>query len=116
MEDDVMNVAPVLSAADDPLQRDDWTVDRLGELPPDLRYELINRRLIVPSPTPAHQDLSVRVLLALEERCPSDFIVSLDQSLEVDHRNEPRPDVVAVRIQHYGRTPVPVRDAALVVE
>jgi Uma2 family endonuclease len=34
----------------------------------------------------------------------------------VDSRNEPRPDVVALRIEGASRSPVPVEDAILVVE
>ncbi|AXO33698.1 hypothetical protein [Micromonospora sp. B006] len=49
-------------------ERHEWTVDDLGDLPKDLPYELINGRLIVPSPTALHQDLCVRLLLALEVR------------------------------------------------
>lgn len=97
-------------------QRDDWTVDDLAELPPDLPYELINGRLIAPSPTPAHQDLAVEVVLALRAQCPPEFFVSMDQSLQVNPRNEPRPDVVGIRVEHYGRTPVPIEDAVLAIE
>jgi hypothetical protein len=35
--------------------RQDWTVDDLASLPEDLRYELIDGRLILPSPTAIHQ-------------------------------------------------------------
>lgn len=97
-------------------ERREWTVDDLAELPADLPYELINGRLIVPSPTPAHQDLCIEIALAVRAECPPEFFVSMDQSLRVDRRNEPRPDVVAVRVAHYGRTPVPIEDAALAVE
>src|SRR3954463_5337698 len=96
--------------------RREWTVDDLGELPADLPYELINGRLIVPSATPAHQDLSVQIVLALTANCPPDYFVSFDQSLRVNRRNEPRPDVVGIRIEHYGRTPVPVEDAVIAIE
>lgn len=96
--------------------RQEWTVEDLAELPRDLRYELINGRLVVPSPTVAHQDLMIDVAIALRAHCPVEFVVSVDQSMRVDRRNEPRPDVVAVRTEHYGRTPVPVEDAVLAVE
>ncbi|WP_433688494.1 hypothetical protein ACQP0I_08800 [Micromonospora carbonacea] len=45
-----MTAAPILP------ERHEWTVDDLGDLPKDLPYELINGRLIVPSPTALHQD------------------------------------------------------------
>jgi Uma2 family endonuclease len=97
-------------------ERREWTVDDLAELPADLPYELINGRLVVPSPTPAHQDLCIEVALAVRAGCPPDYVVSMDQSLKVNPRNEPRPDVVAVRVEHYGRTPVPIEDAVLAIE
>ncbi|MEU7958068.1 Uma2 family endonuclease [Micromonospora humida] len=105
-----MTAAPILP------ERHEWTVDDLGDLPKDLPYELINGRLIVPSPTALHQDLCVRLLLAVEVNCPSDHLVSFDLSMRVDRRNEPRPDVVAIHRRHAGRSPVPVEDALLAVE
>jgi hypothetical protein len=91
-----------------PLYRDrvEWTVDDLAELPPDLNYELINGKLIFPSATPLHQDLCAQVWLALSANCPPGYIASIDQSLKVDRRNEPRPDVVAVHVKHANRSPV----------
>lgn len=68
--------------------KQDWTVDDLASLPKDLRYELIDGRLILPSPTAIHQDIGVRVLMALEANCPPDLMVVLDLSLKVDYRNE----------------------------
>ena len=105
-----MTAAPILP------ERHEWTVDDLGDLPRDLPYELINGRLIVPSPTAVHQDLCVRLLLALEVNCPPDHLVSIDLSMRVDRRNEPRPDVVVIRRKHAGQSPVPVEDALLAVE
>ncbi len=98
-------------------QRSEWTVDDLDELPPDLPYELINGRLVVaPSAVPAHQDLAIELALALRASCPPGYMVSTDQSLRVNRHNEPRPDVVAVTIDNYGRSPVPVEDAAIAIE
>ncbi|GAB2918595.1 Uma2 family endonuclease [Micromonospora polyrhachis] len=105
-----MTAAPILP------ERQEWTVDDLGDLPKDLPYELVNGRLIVPSPTHLHQDLCVRILLALEVNCPPEYVVSIDLSMRIDRRNEPRPDVVAIRPDHVDRSPVPVRDAILAVE
>ncbi|SCF32420.1 Endonuclease, Uma2 family (restriction endonuclease fold) [Micromonospora viridifaciens] len=105
-----MTAAPILP------ERHEWTVDDLGDLPKDLPYELINGRLIVPSPTAVHQDLCVRLLLALEVNCPPEYLVSIDLSMRVDRRNEPRPDVVVIRRKHADRSPVPVEDALLAVE
>lgn len=96
--------------------RREWTVDDLAGLPRDRRYELINGRLVVTSPIGPHQDLSVRVLLALEAHCPSGIAPFIELSLLVDRRSQPRPDVAAVRLDHIDRSPVPVQDAVLVVE
>ncbi|HWH01386.1 MAG TPA: Uma2 family endonuclease [Pilimelia sp.] len=97
-------------------ERQEWTVDDLGELPKELNYELINGRLVLPSATPLHQDTCIEVVLSLRASCPPEYLVSVDQSLEVDRRNEPRPDVVVIRVEHASRSPVPVRDALLAVE
>src|ERR687889_174426 len=96
--------------------RQDWTVDDLASLPKDLRYELIDGWLLLPSPTALHQDIGVRVLMALEVACPPDLMPVLDLSLQINHRNEPRPDVLVIRPDHVNVTPLPVRDAVLVVE
>ncbi|MEU6076680.1 Uma2 family endonuclease [Micromonospora sp. NPDC047074] len=105
-----MTVAPILP------ERSEWTVDDLGDLPEDLPYELVDGRLIVPSPTAVHQDLCVELLLALRVNCPAEYLVSIDLSVRIDRRNEPRPDVVAIRREHADRSPVPVEDALLAVE
>ncbi|MEV6690634.1 Uma2 family endonuclease [Micromonospora sp. NPDC051196] len=105
-----MTVAPFLP------ERSEWTVDDLDDLPKDLPYELINGRLIVRSPTALHQNLCVEILLALRVNCPTEYLVSIDLSMRVDRRNEPRPDVVAIRREHADRSPVPVEDALLAVE
>lgn len=105
-----MTAAPILP------ERREWTVGDLGELPKDLNYELINGRLVLPSATPIHQEIMGEVWYALRANCPSEYFVSMDQSLEIDRRNEPRPDVVVIRAEHANRSPVPVRDALLAVE
>lgn len=96
--------------------KQDWTVDDLASLPADLRYELIDGRLILPSPTHIHQEIGIEVLLALRANCPPDLAPIIDLSLEIDYRNEPRPDVLVVRPDHADVTPMPVGDALLVVE
>ncbi len=105
-----------MSRALDLPDRQDWTVDDLASLPKDLRYELVDGRLILPSPTALHQDLGVEVLLALRAQCPPDLMPVVDLSLRVDRRNEPRPDVVVVRPDHVDRSPLPVEDVVLAVE
>lgn len=96
--------------------KQDWTVDDLASLPKDLRYELIDGRLLLPSTTAIHQILGVEVLLALRVDCPPGLVPVTDLSLKINHRNEPRPDVVVVRPGHLNVTPLPVEDAVLAVE
>ncbi len=106
-----MTLAPTLP------DKDDWTVDDLAQLPPALRCELINGRLIIlPSPTFVHQEICIGIYLALRQNCPRGLSPSLDLSLEVDHRNEPRPDVLVVDPARGRRSPLPIEDAALVAE
>jgi Uma2 family endonuclease len=96
--------------------RQEWTVEYLASLPKDLRYELIDGRLILPSPTALHQNLGIRVAVALEASCPPELMVATDLSLEINPRNEPRPDVVVLSMENANRSPVPVMDALLAVE
>jgi Uma2 family endonuclease len=112
----VLDVASVL---DDPRaldEKNDWTVDDLANLPQDLRYELIDGRLILPSPTGFHQVVCMDLALMLRPHCPPDFTPIVDLSIAVDGRNEPRPDVVVLRKALALRTPAPVDGALLVVE
>lgn len=97
-------------------EKHDWTVDDLASLPRDLRYELIDGRLIVPSPTGIHQDIGVEVMLALRAHCPAEFMPVVDVSLRVNHRNEPRPDVVVIDRRHVNVSPVPIEAVLLAVE
>lgn len=96
--------------------KQDWTVDDLASLPPDLNYELIDGRLILPSPTGLHQALGIRIVAALEQACPDGYSVVYDMSLAIDRRNEPRPDVVVMHDSVMLQTPAPVGQAILAVE
>lgn len=97
-------------------ERQDWTVDDLASLPKDLRYELIDGRLILPSPTAIHQIFGIEVTLALRVHCPVGYVPVPDLSLKINHRNEPRPDVVVIDRKHLRISPVPVEDTLLAVE
>ena len=97
-------------------QKQEWTVDDLVSLPEDLRYELIDGRLILPSSTGIHQILGVELVLALRTGCPAGYAPVPDLSLKINHRNEPRPDVVVISLSHIGRSPAPVEGALLAVE
>jgi Uma2 family endonuclease len=97
-------------------EKQDWTVDDLASLPKDLRYELIDGRLILPSATFMHQDICGEIMIMLRPGCPPGYRVAIDVSLEVDWRNEPRPDVVVARTSVGLRSPAPIQAAILLVE
>jgi len=97
-------------------EKQDWTVDDLASLPQDLRYELIDGRLILPSPTFFHQDICFEIVRMLRPNCPPDHRAVFDVSLEVDRRNEPRPDVVVARKAVGLHSPAPIQAALLIVE
>jgi hypothetical protein len=91
-----MTAALSLSELRDLTDRHDWTVDDLASLPKDLLYELIDGRL--------------------RAGCPPGFAPVPDYSLKINYRNEPRPDVVVVKVGNLHRSPVPVEDALLAIE
>jgi Uma2 family endonuclease len=97
-------------------EKQDWTVDDLANLPKDLRYELIDGRLILPFPTILHQEICAELRSMIRPQCPPGYVVVIDVSLEVDHRNEPRPDVVVTRKAYGLRSPAPIEGALLLVE
>ena len=43
-------------------------------------------------------------------------MVGHDQSVSIDDRNEPRPDIVVFRTRYMTRTPFPITSASLVAE
>lgn len=99
------------------LERDDLTVDDLVDLPEDLRYELIEGRLVLtPVGLPIHQFLEVRIANAIEENCPDQFLVNVEQALLKSERSEFRPDVMLIREEGADRSPVLPDDVSLIVE
>ena len=97
--------------------RDDLTVDDLADLPEDLRYELIDGRLVLtPYAIPFHQLLSMKTAAAIEERSPDEFILNVEQALLINRRNELRPDVAVIREEAALSSPVLPSDVPLVVE
>ena len=99
------------------LDRNDLTVDDLVGLPEDLRYELINGRLVLtPTGLPIHQILEVRIANAIEENCPDEFVVNVEQALLRSPSSELRPDVMLIREGGARRSPVLPSDVPLVVE
>jgi Uma2 family endonuclease len=117
IEEEPMTAALSMSELRDLTDRQDWTVDDLASLPEDLRFELIDGRLILsPSPLLFHQFCMLRLCFALEENCPEDVAVSCDQSVRIDSSSAPRPDVVLVREAGADRALVLATDVLLAVE
>lgn len=52
----------------------------------------------------------------LRPNCPPGYRPAIDLSLQVDYRNEPRPDVVVLDESLSTTTPAPIEGALLVVE
>jgi Uma2 family endonuclease len=99
------------------LDRTDLTVDDLVGLPEDLRYELIEGRLVLaPTGLPIHQFLEVRIANAIEENCPDQFLVNVEQAILRNRHNELRPDVMLIREEGADRSPVLPADVPMVVE
>jgi Uma2 family endonuclease len=92
----------------------DLTVDDLKTFPEDLRYELLNGKLVLLNP---HVDeiLRVEVFLALRAGCPSGRVAVVESPI----RNagcEPYADVTVVSPGYRVARPVSVEKALLVVE
>jgi Uma2 family endonuclease len=119
-EEEPMTAAPhltELSAVEQLLGRDDLTVDDIADLPEDLRYELIDGRLVLtPLALPTHQLFGLRVGAAIDERCPDDFVVNIEQAVLISRRNELHPDVVVLREEASLSSPVLPSDVPLLVE
>lgn len=75
-----------------------WTTDDLDAMPEShTRYELIDGALIVsPSPTPLHQSIAGRLMVALESGCPDEFAVTQGVEVRISNRRSLVPDVVVV--------------------
>ncbi|MEU7901943.1 Uma2 family endonuclease [Actinoplanes sp. NPDC049118] len=112
-----LRLADLHPAELDLLRRDDLTVDDIVNLPEDLHYELIDGRLVLtPLAFPIHQLLGMKTAVAIEERRPDTFIINIEQAILIDRRNELRPDVVLIREEGAGYSPVLPADVPLVVE
>ncbi|GAA0570680.1 Uma2 family endonuclease [Paractinoplanes ferrugineus] len=115
-----MTAAPHLAGPDlidHLIGRGDLTVDDIADLPEDLRYELIDGRLLLtPNALPIHQVISQNAAFALEMNRPDDLVVNMEQAVLLNRRNELRPDVMVFQEEGAGRSPVPAADVLLVVE
>jgi Uma2 family endonuclease len=116
IEEESMTAALRL-AAPDLIGRHDLTVDDVANLPEDLRYELIDGRLVVsPTPKPIHQSVGVDVAAAFKVNRPPGVVVSTDQSVMFDGHNERCPDVALIEEEGADFTPVLASDVLLAVE
>jgi Uma2 family endonuclease len=120
IEEESMTTAPHLTdqdLVDYLLGRDDLTVDDIADLPEDLRYELIDGRLVLtPRALPIHQIISQDISYALEELRPEDLVVNVEQSVRIGRSNELCPDVMVFREEGASRSPILAADVLLVVE
>jgi Uma2 family endonuclease len=99
------------------LERSDLTVDDLADLPEDLRYELIEGRLVVsPHAFTIHSFIGRRIASALEEFAPPGYSPDQEQGVLRNSRNELFPDVMALRDEASYTSPVSPDDVLLVVE
>ena len=99
------------------LSRDDLTIDDIADLPEDLRYELIEGRLVLtPHANPTHGYLSKRVGDAVEVNCSEEFVLNIEQAVRIGPHTELQPDVVLMHESGAGGSPVPPADVLLVVE
>jgi Uma2 family endonuclease len=92
------------------------TVDDLLTLPEDLRYELIDGRLVLRDYPIEHFNLQMDLCKVVEEHAPLDSLVVHSISLAVNHHTELRPDVVVINLDHAFTSPVPVGDVFLAVD
>ena len=97
--------------------RRDLTVDDLESLPEEAHCELWDGRLVVlPHEFPIHQTHLTALASALDVNCPDESLVCHSTPMEIDRRNEMRPDLVLRRASGAGRGPVLVDDVFLVGE
>ncbi|MEU4557578.1 Uma2 family endonuclease [Actinoplanes sp. NPDC023936] len=97
-----------------------WTAEDLEDLPDDgLRRELLDGVLLVsPSPTDIHQIIVGRLMVALEESCPSDLQVTQGVEIRISPTRSFIPDVLVATdeaAQRRGRYYTP-KEVVLAVE
>ena len=82
----------------DPPPDGGWTVDGLETFPEDgVRRELLDGVLLVrPSPSVAHQQVAMRLMVALQECCPAEYDVNQGVQVRLGPRSAFSPDVLVV--------------------
>lgn len=94
-----------------------WTTDDLDELPEDgRRRELIDGVLIVPpSPTVRHQSIAARLVVALDDLCPPEYVVTQAVDVRVGRKNSYSPDVLVVTADAAARNASKLRPSEVVL-
>lgn len=99
---------------------DGWTTDDLETLPEDgIRRELVDGVLMVhPSPAVAHQVITGRLMVALEEDCPLDYAVTQSVEMRVTKSRSFIPDVLVTTVEAAARGPAKFhpQDVLLAIE
>ncbi|MFG1602447.1 Uma2 family endonuclease [Actinoplanes sp. NPDC049265] len=101
----------------DLLSRTDLTVADLVSLPEDLRYELINGRLVLSPAAPTVHSIICRAIAnAIDAGCPPDYAVGEERAVMVDEHTERRPDVLVIEASASMATLIHHADVLLAVE
>ena len=101
----------------DLIERRDLTVDDVAHLPEDLRYELVDGRLVLsPTPLASHQWIGYDVVHACGVNAPVDVAPIGEMSVMIDSRNERRPDIVMVHVECGNVSPIDVVHVILIGE
>jgi Uma2 family endonuclease len=84
-----------------------WTTDDLDRLPEEnCRRELLDGVLLIyPGPTAAHQIITGRLAVALEQSCPREYEVTQGVEVRISPRRSFIPDVLVVTDEAAQRVP-----------
>jgi Uma2 family endonuclease len=84
-----------------------WTTDDLDALPEDgIRRELIDGVIFVsPSPTVNHQIIAGRLMVALEETCPEEWVVTQGVEIRISRVRSLTQDVLVTTAAAAARNP-----------
>lgn len=96
-----------------------WTSDDLDAFPEShVRQELLDGALLVyPTPPSAHQVITMRLMVALDQTCPDHLLVTQSNDVQLGPRRRVIPDVLVVRFEAQGpRNKFYAPEVVLVVE
>lgn len=88
---------------------DGWTTDDLEKFPEDnIHRELLDGVLLVsPSPSNTHQTIAMRLGMALDAHCPTDYAVTQNVDVWFNDRRSFAPDVLVITDAAARRTERP---------